>query len=209
MNKRWQSALSKVCEIYFNSNRKIDWILVGSVGSVLQDCKMEPGDLDIYVKHQEGVLQFAELLHEFSLPNRCGNQHANDWLSTKEEPVFHQTFSSGFSWSKGKWKIDGFMVEVVHIANSAGIPDSVTGDGIWEGGKYIWSHFKNIKFGEYIIPTVPLEIQLESNLRRKRQDRITSIFEAMMENGYDEKLLKKALSSKNLSYFYSKVGLQG
>jgi len=207
MEKSWKSALSKVCEIYIQSNTKIDWILVGSVGSVLQGCKMEPGDIDIYVKHNEGVSQFAELLNEFSLPTKSEARHVNDWLSSKEEPVFNQTFLTGFTWTKGRWKINGFNVEVVHISNSAGIPDSLTGDGIWEGGQYIWSHFKNVRIGEYTIPTVPLEIQLESNLRRQRQDRIKSILYTIIHNGYDEKLIKKALSSHNLSYFYSEVGL--
>ncbi|MBO1514165.1 hypothetical protein [Metabacillus bambusae] len=204
MDKSWKGVLSKVCEIYFQSNTKIDWILVGSV---LQGCKMEPGDIDIYVKHKEGVSQFAELLNEFSLPTKSENRHVNDWLSSKEEPVFNQTFPSGFTWTKGRWKINGFNVEVVHISDSAGIPDSITGDGIWEGGQYIWSNFKNVRIGEYTIPTVPLEIQLELNLRRQRQDRIKSILNTIMHNGYDEKLIKKALSSHNLSYFYSEVGL--
>ena len=207
MDKTWKSALSKVCEVYFQSNTKIDWILVGSVGSVLQGCKMEPGDVDIYVKHKESVSQFAELLNDFSLPSKSENRHVNDWVSSKEEPIFNQTFPSGFTWTKGRWNINGFNVEVVHIADSAGIPDSLSGDGIWEGGQYIWSHFKNVRFGEYTIPTVPLEIQLESNLRRNRQDRIDSILDAINKNGYDEELIKKALSSQNLSYFYSKIKL--
>ncbi|MBS4220040.1 hypothetical protein KHA96_17140 [Bacillus sp. FJAT-49711] len=207
MENTWKSALSKVCEVYFQSNKKIDWILVGSVGSVLHGCKMEPGDVDIYVKNKESVSQFAELLNEFSLPSKSENRHVNDWLSSKEEPIFNQTFPSGFTWTKGRWNMNGFNVEVVHISDSAGIPDSLTGDGIWEGGQYIWSHFKNVRFGEYTIPTIPLEIQLESNLRRKRQDRVDSILDTIIKNGYDEGLIEKALSSQNLSYFYSKIKL--
>lgn len=206
MDNGWKNALSIVCDRYFQSNTEIDWIIVGSVGSVLQGCEMEPGDLDIYVKNKEGVSQFAEILKEFSLSAKCENRDVNDWLSSKEEPVYHQTFPSGFSWSKGRWKIDDFEVEVVHISNSAGIPDSLTGDGIWEGGQYIWSHFKNVKMGKYMIPAVPLEIQLESNLRRKREDRAQSILNTLMINGYNDELIRKALSSKNLSYFFLEVG---
>lgn len=103
--------------------------------------------------------------------------------------------------------INGFNVEVVHISNPAGIPDSLNGDGMWEGGQYIWSHYKNVRIGEYTIPTIPLEIQLESNLRRKRQERMESIITGLKKYGYDKDLIKKALSSQNLSYFYSEVGL--
>ncbi|WP_175615477.1 hypothetical protein [Piscibacillus halophilus] len=166
--KKWESALEKVCQLYSQSNENIDWILVGSVGSVLQGCQMVPGDIDLYVKHKEGVSQFSDLLNKYSLPDKSIDRNSNEWLSSIEEPIFHQTFPSGFEWTKARWEIEGFKVEVIHITNSAGIPDNLTGDGIWEGGKYIWDYYKNVTFREYTIPVVPLEIQLESNLRRKR-----------------------------------------
>ncbi|MEK3942361.1 MULTISPECIES: hypothetical protein [Paenibacillus] len=204
----WKKALSKVCELYFSSkmNSNLEWILVGSVGSVLQGCEMTPGDVDIYTRNKEGIDQFAELLKGFSLLDKCEFPHGDNWLSSLEEPTFTQTFSSGFSWTKGSWIIDGFKVEVVHISNSAGIPDSMDGDGIWEGGQFIWSHFKNVEIGPYTIPTVPLEIQLESNLRRKRSDRTQAIIAALQKNSYDKELIEKALSKEHLSYFYSQIG---
>lgn len=54
----WTKALSKVCELYFSSkmNSNLEWILVGSVGSVLQGCEMTPGDVDIYTRNKEGTL---------------------------------------------------------------------------------------------------------------------------------------------------------
>lgn len=204
----WEKALSKICEIYFNTESRMDWILVGSVGSVLQGCDMTPGDIDIYVKDQESVGQFAELLQSYSLPSKVGEKHDENWLSSIEEPIFTQTFPSGFTWTKGRWKIEGVDVEVVNISNSAGIPDSQTGDGIWEGGKYIWDLYKKVSFGPYTIRTVPLEIQLESNYRRQRQERIDAIIKAMKTYGYDEELLKKSLSSKHLLEFYTAMGME-
>ncbi|TLS37080.1 hypothetical protein [Pseudalkalibacillus caeni] len=201
MDQGWRSALGIVCHRYFRSDENIEWMLVGSAGSVLQGCEMDPGDVDIYVKRKEDVSRFAELLSEFSLPNQDNQTNSNDWYSTKGEAVFHQTFPSGFSWSKARWNINGCDVEVVHISNAAGIPDSLTGDGIWEGGQYIWSHFKEVKAGEYTIPAVPLEIQLESNLRRKRGDRVEAILNALKTNGYDRELITKALSTQNLAKF--------
>jgi hypothetical protein len=203
----WETALSKVCELYFSSevNSKLEWILVGSVGSVLQGCEMTPGDVDIYTKNKEGIAQFAELLKEYSLLDKCEFPYGENWLSSLEEPAYTQTFSSGFSWTKGSWIIDGFKVEVVHISNSAGIPDSMDGDGIWEGGRFIWNHCKNVTIGRYTIPTVPLEIQLESNLRRQRSDRTQAIITALQKYGYDQELIEKALSKKHLPYFYSQM----
>lgn len=208
MGKNWRSVLERVCEMYDQADVKIEWILVGSAGSVLQGCEMDPGDIDIYVKEPEGVAQFAELLQEFALPTRCENRSSHEWFSSKVEPVFHETFPFGFSWSKARYIIDGVEVEVVHISDSAGIPDSTTGDGIWEGGPYIWSLSKNVKIGEYTIPTVPLEIQLESNLRRNRQDRVESILTTLKNNGFDENLIQQALSTEHLATFNSVVGVE-
>ncbi|MET3698781.1 hypothetical protein SAMN05877753_11016 [Bacillus oleivorans] len=205
LGNNWRSVLEKICDIYFQAGTKIDWILVGSAGSVLQGCDMEPGDIDIYVKEQEGAAKFAELLREFSLTETSENRESHTWLSSKDEPVFHQTFPSGFSWSKARWVIDGVDVEVVHISNSAGIPDSTTGEGIWEGGKYIWALSKNVEFGNFTIPVVPLEIQLESNFRRNRQDRAEAIITALKRDGFDEQLLRKALSSPHLAAFFKRM----
>lgn len=204
----WENALLKICEIYFKSDSSIDWIVVGSVGSVLQGCDMTPGDIDIYVKEKETVGQLAELLQPFATSEKQGDTYDEHWLSSIEEPTFTQTFPSGFTWTKGHWNIEGVDVEVVNISNSAGIPDSETGDGIWEGGKYIWHLYKNVSFGPYTIRTVPLEIQLESNYRRQRQERIDAIIKAMQTHGYNEELLKKALSSQNLLEFYTAMGVE-
>ncbi|MCS7460327.1 hypothetical protein N0M98_09245 [Paenibacillus doosanensis] len=200
----WEKALLKICEL-LESNSNLEWILVGSVGSVLQGCDMIPGDVDIYVKNQADVAQFAHLLKDFSLVSRCELPYGDQWLSSLEEPIFTQTFGSGFTWTKGRWRIEDFKVEVVQISNSAGIPDSLDGDGIWEGGRFIWSHCRNVTFGRHTVPTVPLEIQLESNLRRKRADRVQSILAALKQYGYDEKLIQKALSRENLIYFSTEM----
>ncbi|MGG3564338.1 hypothetical protein ABES03_22375 [Neobacillus rhizosphaerae] len=204
----WEKALLKICEIYYNSESRTDWILVGSVGSVLQGCDITPGDIDIYVQDKESVGQFAKLLLPYTLHEKQGDNHDENWLSSVEEPTFTQTFPSGFTWTKGRWKMEGVDVEVVNISNSAGIPDSQTGDGIWEGGKFIWELYKNVSFGPYTIRTVPLEIQLESNYRRQRQERIDAIIKAMQTYGYNKELLKKALSSKHLLQFYAASGVE-
>ncbi|OXM85591.1 hypothetical protein [Paenibacillus rigui] len=197
----WKEALSTFCNLYFNSGKQIDWILVGSAGSALQGAGMSPNDIDIYTKKLEGVGEISELLKSFQLEEKSPfPYHDSNWLSSKEEPYFTQSFPSGFTWTKGRWKMHSFPLEVVHISDSAGIPDSEDGEGIWEGGKYIWDKKQYVDFQSFDIPLVPLEIQLESNLRRQRQDRIQEIINVLKARGYNEKLLRTAVSSSNHEY---------
>jgi hypothetical protein len=193
-----KKALKTFCDLYYASGLNTDWILVGSVASVLQGADMDPNDVDIYVKHEQDVKELSELMRDFCETTSINLTISNPaWRSSVEEPYRTQTSTSGFTWSKGRWTVHSFPLEVVHVSNSAGIPDSVHGDGIWEGGKYIWHYQKKIRFENYEISVVPLEIQLESNLRRKREDRVRSIIAALKQNGYDKELLKKAVAAKH------------
>lgn len=195
----WKQALQTFCELYAQSQLTNRWMIVGSVGSVLQHAEMTPNDLDLYVGDVESVKQLAALLQKYNLKSKSGRAYSDpEWYSSDEEPYFTQTFPSGFTWSKGKWRIHDCIVEVVHISNAAGIPDSDSGEGIWEGGRYIWEFTRYVEFGGRLVPVVPLEIQLESNLRRQRQERVDAIIRALVSNGYDKELLAKALSRENL-----------
>lgn len=194
----WKQALSAFCELCSGSDAAGKWIVVGSVGSVLQRAKMTPNDLDIYVRTEEELARLASLLGRYHAEGKSECEVSDpSWLSSAEQPYFTQTFPSGFSWSKGKWDIAGFPVEIVQISNAVGIPDSDRGDGIWEGGRYIWESARTIAFENCRVPVVPLEIQLESNLRRNRTDRVDAIIEAMLVHGYDRELLARALSASN------------
>ncbi|MBU5672096.1 hypothetical protein [Paenibacillus brevis] len=191
----WNRALKACCDLYAESKLATKWIVVGSVGSVLQHASMSPNDLDIYVRDIEDVEQITGLLDRYNLKEKSERSYFDsDWHSSDEEPYFTQSFSSGFTWTKAKWKIQDFDVEVVQISNSAGIPDSDEGEGIWEGGRYIWDLIKHVEFENHLVPVVPLEIQLESNIRRKRQDRVDAILNALVLYGYNKELLAKALS---------------
>lgn len=191
----WNKALEVFVENYTRSGAECKWILVGSVASVLQGAEMVPHDLDLYVSSIEDAAIIASVLESYSLKFKSPLSYEDGgWLSSVEEPLFTQSFASGFTWTKGKWIIGGFDVEVVHISDSAGIPDSEDGQGIWEGGPAIWSYAKTVSFAGYPVPVVPLEIQLESNIRRNRSGRIEAILQVFQEKGYDETLLQKALS---------------
>jgi hypothetical protein len=194
----WLEALETFCDLYERSNSDVQWIVVGSVGSVLQGAEMTPNDLDLYVQHEDDLKQLASMMEPFHLKSKCELPYSDRaWHSSAEEPYFTQTFPSGFSWMKGKWEIAGFPIEIVHIAQSAGIPDSADGEGIWEGGRHIWSLARRIRFATYEVPVVPLEIQLESNFRRNRPDRANAIIQTLKKHGFDRELLEKALSNAN------------
>ncbi|MFD1017701.1 nucleotidyltransferase domain-containing protein [Thalassobacillus hwangdonensis] len=195
-HKRWYKALMNVCDRL--DGKEIEWILVGSAGSVLQGADMEPNDLDLYVRSEKAL---KEIMNNFSalLPEKASEVDYDNpaWLSSLTETTFTQSFPFGFTWTKGKFFVAGFPVEVVLISESGGIPDNMTGDGIWEGGQYIWELSKEVRVDTHTIRTVPLEIQLESNLRRERDERAEAIIETLNKNGYDESLLTKALAQKH------------
>lgn len=197
-----KQALRSFCDLYDSSDVRCEWILVGSLASVLQGADMEPNDVDIYVKSEEDVKTLSMLMYDYCQldPIHVPISHP-EWRSSVELPYLTQRMPSGFTWSKGRWTIHSVPLEVVQIFDSAGIPDSLEGEGIWEGGKYIWDYAKTVEFGKYNISVVPLEIQLESNLRRKREARARNIIAALEKNGYDKNLLKKAVSSKHFDEY--------
>ncbi|MGG1515695.1 hypothetical protein ABE504_09805 [Paenibacillus oryzisoli] len=81
----WKQALKTFCDLYSESKLTNKWIIVGSVGSVLQNAKMEPNDLDIYVQNIEDVQDIAELLGKFNLKSKSDLSYSDgDWLSSNE-----------------------------------------------------------------------------------------------------------------------------
>ncbi len=209
MNKNeLMQTLEKISIAIRLSGLKVDWILVGSAGSVLQGCELEANDIDIYTKTESGVDQFAKIFEKYAHHEKSSHSSEDvNWKSSLEEPTFTQTFPWGFSWKKGKWMINGSEVEAVHIMNSAGIPDSMDGEGIWEGGQYIWELAKPITLNDFTFQTVPLEIQLESNLRRERTDRVAAIIQTLNRNGTNHTLLQQALSAKHYEQVKNQLNL--
>jgi hypothetical protein len=132
----------------------VQWLVVGSVASVLQGCRFEPRDLDILVTSREDLDHCVA--HLLTAPGV---------VSLEDPPIYSEKFGD-FEWHKAQFEIDGFLTELVYIASGGGIPDSIEGDGIWEGGKIVWSYAKTVPFHGLSVPITPLEIQLESQLRR-------------------------------------------
>ncbi|KHL96882.1 hypothetical protein QW71_04450 [Paenibacillus sp. IHB B 3415] len=94
----YSEALQAVCERYAESGADCKWIIVGSVASVLQGAEMTPGDLDLYVQNARDAAVIASILEPFSLKVKSPlSREQPGWFSSIEEPLFTQSFASGFT----------------------------------------------------------------------------------------------------------------
>jgi hypothetical protein len=163
----------------------IAWLVVGSVASVLQGCDMEPRDLDVLFRSRDDLARYATRMAQ----RQCQPVPA----------ILCERFGAGFEWHKVQQTVQGFPVDAVYIASGGGIPDSTKGDGVWEGGPMAWSLARIVSFGELTVAVAPLEIQLESQLRRGRADRAEAIVFALRQRGCDADLLRQCLSREHFA----------
>jgi hypothetical protein len=200
----WQDALRTVLEsIYEAAGREgLPWAVVGSAATALQGCRIVPHDLDLLARDARTVFRLAELLGPFAAPQ----SPPGFFVSTREVPVQVGPLG-GFGWHFGRWLIDGFAVEVAHIAPPDGwSPDPA--DGMWECGRAVWPHVHRVAFDRYAVPVVPLEIQAETNLARGRTEsgedlacRVAEIAGLFRRRGYNRDLLEQALRPAHLARF--------
>lgn len=199
----WQSVLEQVLGISYDSLERdgVQWAIIGSVASVLHGCQIPPNDIDFLAVKPEGVYRFAELMSAYA-PPKCEYPPGDDnWRSSGELPVTSGPDPYGFMWHFARWYVDSFKVEIAHIVAPRGYPTSSDGAGIWEAGPEIWPYLRNVPFADYQVPLVPLEIQLETNLKRGLKDRVEEIIAIFQRNGYDRALIQKSLSSEHLKTF--------
>ena len=192
----WRSALEQVLEVVYDSLERdgVRWAIVGSVATALQGCQIVPNDIDVLTFNPDGVYSFAELMSIYT-PSKCDYEPGDDnWRSSKELAVAADT------WHFGRWYVDGFKVEVAHIATSEGYL-SDGGAGIWEAGPEIWPHIRGVPFAGYQVPVVPLEIQLQTNLDRGLEDRVNEMIAIFQKNGYERALIQKCLATRHQEAF--------
>jgi hypothetical protein len=88
----WNKAIETFCDLYYKSNLDCKWIIVDSVGSILQRAEMNPNDLDIYVQDFDNVIKLATLLEQFTLKTKCELSYFDtEWFSSIEEPYLSIT----------------------------------------------------------------------------------------------------------------------
>lgn len=199
----WRSVLEQVLEISYDSLERdeVRWATVGSVASVLHGCQISPNDIDILAAKPEGAYRFAELMSAYA-PPKCEYPPGDaNWRSSEELSVASGPDPDGFMWHFGRWYVDSFKVEIAHIVAPEGYPTSSESAGIWEAGPEIWPYLRDVPFAGYQVPLVPLEIQLETNLRRGLKDQVEEIIAVFQRDGYDRALIQKSLSSEHLKTF--------
>jgi hypothetical protein len=192
----WERALLEVATSLNDTPgaRAIPWLVVGSVASILQSCDMEPRDLDILFTSREDLVRYAAVVAE------RGSQPIPAILS--------EHFPGGFEWHKVQHAVDGFPVDAVYIASGGGIPDSTDGEGVWEGGPHAWSLARTATFHGFAVAAAPLEIQLESQFRRGRSDRVEAIISALHRRGYDPDQLSRCLSQRHLAAYSERLKIK-
>ncbi len=177
------------------------WAVIGSAATAVQGCAVTPRDIDLLAAHPEGVRRFVGLMEPYT-PGRWAHPPDHpDWRSSRDRPVSTGPDEYGFFWHFARWVVDGVKVEIAHIAAPEGFPTSTDGAGIWEAGPEIWPHVKNVRWGDRILPVVPLEIQLETCLRRGLEERAAAIVAVLRRDGYDAALIRKALREEHRRRF--------
>ena len=180
--------------------------VIGSVAAALQGCRVTPRDIDLLAFEPGVTSRFAELMSTCA-PEQCPHSpdHA-EWLSSAETPLSIGPDAYGFTWHFGRWLVKGMKVEIAHIVAPERFPTSAEGAGIWEAGPEIWPYVRRVSFGEHRVPVVPLEIQVETAMQRGLEERAAEIVSVLKKRGYDQDLVRRALTKEHLQAFEALVG---
>jgi len=144
--------------------KKIRWVLAGSVSLALQGVKIKPRDIDI-ISDKEGAFRFNELFKKYEVkPVKFG------CLKIGGKELFESYL--------GKFKIKGVKVEVM-----GNLKEKL-------GRKWVYLHKrlkspKIVEFQGMSLPVSPLKEQLKSysNLKRKKDSiRVKKIKEVVKRN---------------------------
>jgi hypothetical protein len=199
----WQDALRTVLEYTYDTLEKegAGWAVVGSTATTIQGCRLSPHGLNISVEHPRWVYRFAELLASFAAA-----EHAEDSLPTTSAVSVNAFTECGYFWHSAGWQIAGFDVGVAHIADPKGREFY---DGmVWECGPLLWPRVRRVAFAGYLVPVVPLEFQVGTNMTRERTKygedpfgRVLEIARVFRTAGYDRALLEWALRADHLARF--------
>lgn len=206
----WQSALEQVLQTTYDSleHSNVKWAVVGSTATALQGCQISPHDIDLLTATPEEVYRFAEFMSPFT-PPKCKTSYgmSREFYSSEQLLVWAGPFL-GCRWRYARWYVDDFEVEVAHLTALEGHSSSHDGTGIWETGPELWQHIQRVSFAGYQVPVSPLEIQLETCLRRGKtargkslEPRIDEIIKRFKKDGYDEELLHRSLADRHLEAF--------
>ncbi|TXT54231.1 MAG: hypothetical protein BAJATHORv1_80038 [Candidatus Thorarchaeota archaeon] len=188
-----------------SQERNFEYLVCGSMSTYLQGCDIQPNDVDILVKDAEGVSFFAELMSEYAV-QKTPSDSVDDWLSTVDKPVFTIISEDGKEqWYMARWMIDGMKFEIAHLVSEESLRRTREKSCIWENGPDMYPHIKKIDFHGYQLGVIPLEIQLSTNMFRSIEERVSEILKILKKEGYDNELLKRALTAEQYASIIEKL----
>lgn len=187
----WRMALQHA--VVRLADTRIEWLVIGSAASALQGVEIEPRDVDLLFRTREDLMAFVRKMHGLTPSSPEAPLSVEDWRSSQAQPIKTETFPGAFTWHKAAWDIEGVRLDAAAIENN-GVPDSLHGDGVWEGGDHVWSFVTRAQD----LPVVALEVQLESCLRRDLDSRARAIAVCLQHSGYAVERLVQVLSRGHL-----------
>ena len=187
----WRMALQHA--VVRLADTRIEWLVIGSAASALQGVEIEPRDVDLLFRTREDLMAFVRKMHGLTPSSPEASLSVEDWRSSQAQPIKTETFPGAFTWHKAAWDIEGVRLDATAIENN-GVPDSLHGDGVWEGGDHVWSFVTRAQD----LPVVALEVQLESCLRRDLDSRARAIAVCLQHSGYAVERLVQVLSRGHL-----------
>ena len=187
----WRMALQHA--VVRLADTRIEWLVIGSAASALQGVEIEPRDVDLLLRTREDLMAFARKMHGLTPSSPEAPLSVEDWRSSQAQPIKTETFPGAFTWHKAAWDIEGVRLDATAIENN-GVPDSLHGDWVWEGGDHVWSFVARAQD----LPVVALEVQLESCLRRDLDSRARAIAVCLQHSGYAVERLVQVLSRGHL-----------
>ena len=127
----WRMALQHA--VVRLADTRIEWLVIGSAASALQGVEIEPRDVDLLFRTREDLMAFVRKMHGLTPSSPEAPLSVEDWRSSQAQPIKTETFPGAFTWHKAAWDIEGVRLDATAIENN-GVPDSLHGDGVWEGG---------------------------------------------------------------------------
>ena len=187
----WRMALQHA--VVRLADTRIEWLVIGAAASARQGGEIEPRDVELLFRTREDLMAFVRKMHGLTPSSPEAPLSVEDWRSSQAQPIKTETFPGAFTWHKAAWDIEGVRLDATAIENN-GVPDSLHGDGVWEGGDHVWSFVTRAQD----LPVVALEVQLESCLRRDLDSRARAIAVCLQHSGYAVERLVQVLSRGHL-----------
>lgn len=178
----WRTALQHFARLAATASA--EWMLVGSAASAVHGVELSPGDIDVLARTANDVVKLAAVLPSLDMPGQL-DVDPQTFVSTTEQPVI--TFGG---WTFGRWFLDGDTVELAHIAGVYG--------RLTESGGEVWGQRRLVRWRGNLLPIVPLEVQLATMLGRGLDECSQAAAECLRRNGYDERLLHRAVRDRGI-----------